>query len=330
MTRRVVVVGAGLAGLAAARGLAARGHEVRVVEKSRGYGGRLATRRVETDRLDHGAPAFTVRDPAFRAALEPLLAAGVVRPWLDRVQRWNGERLVPDPLTVSERRYVAPDGMAAFAKAFGAGLDVQVGTRVLTATPADGAWSLCLEGGANERADLLVVAVPAPQALGLFPAGLDPAVREELGRVTFDPCLVVLAGYDAPAPGWRAVLSEVEPIRWISRESDKRSATRLTVVLHAAAGLSRALDGTPDDEAIRAILGSASPIGGAFLTEPRWVQLKRWRFAQPVVLATARALLSESEAPVVFAGDWCQAPRVEGAFLSGVAASDRLVFAGYA
>jgi len=52
---RIAVVGAGIAGLACARKLIDAGHAVRVFEKSRGVGGRMATRRTPQGTYDHGA-----------------------------------------------------------------------------------------------------------------------------------------------------------------------------------------------------------------------------------------------------------------------------------
>jgi len=60
----VLVVGAGLSGVLAARGVAATA-EVTVVEKSRGVGGRLATRRLGPATFDHGAQFFTAQSPVF-------------------------------------------------------------------------------------------------------------------------------------------------------------------------------------------------------------------------------------------------------------------------
>jgi len=60
---RVAVIGAGIAGLVAARDLTAGGHEVVVIEKSRGLGGRMAARRVEGMVLDHGLPVLEVPSP---------------------------------------------------------------------------------------------------------------------------------------------------------------------------------------------------------------------------------------------------------------------------
>ena len=50
----IAIVGAGIAGLSCARKLQQAGHEVIIVDKSRGLGGRLATRRLAGTHADHG------------------------------------------------------------------------------------------------------------------------------------------------------------------------------------------------------------------------------------------------------------------------------------
>ncbi len=106
---RVAVVGAGVAGLACARALADHGHEVVVLDKGRGPGGRTATRRAsQAGRaqegaagrgprepaaddpgasllFDHGAQYLTARDPAFRRHVAAWAEAGVLAPWAGRV-----------------------------------------------------------------------------------------------------------------------------------------------------------------------------------------------------------------------------------------------------
>ncbi len=65
----VVVVGAGLAGLACARALTDAGVPVRILERGRVVGGRLASRRLDGRPADIGAAYFTVDDPAFAAVV---------------------------------------------------------------------------------------------------------------------------------------------------------------------------------------------------------------------------------------------------------------------
>jgi glycine/D-amino acid oxidase-like deaminating enzyme len=111
---RVAVVGAGLAGLTAARILEEQGHDVVVVEKARGAGGRSATRRHEAWQFDHGAQYFTARDPRF---LQHVLA------WQERgsIALWEGRIGVVEKGRVQAaaeqtRRFVGLPGMNAVCR----------------------------------------------------------------------------------------------------------------------------------------------------------------------------------------------------------------------
>ncbi|WP_373512609.1 FAD-dependent oxidoreductase, partial [Persicitalea sp.] len=76
-----IIIGAGMAGLTAARELTAQGWDVTVLDKGRGIGGRMATRRIENTRADHGAQYFSVRTPEFRQLIEKLESEGIVEAW---------------------------------------------------------------------------------------------------------------------------------------------------------------------------------------------------------------------------------------------------------
>ena len=60
-TDRVVVIGAGIGGLVAALGLAARGLDVLVVERAGGPGGKMRELEVGGARIDAGPTVFTMR-----------------------------------------------------------------------------------------------------------------------------------------------------------------------------------------------------------------------------------------------------------------------------
>ena len=77
----VLVVGGGIAGLTAARALRASDQSVLVLEKSRGFGGRAATRRWEEMPFDHGAQFFTARSAEFRTQVDDWLGRGVCFEW---------------------------------------------------------------------------------------------------------------------------------------------------------------------------------------------------------------------------------------------------------
>ena len=109
----IAIIGAGMAGLTAARALDEAGLQVTVFEKGRGLGGRLSTRRGETGQFDHGAAFFTVRHPAFITEAAAWREEGAVEVWpgkLVHLTQRGLEAAYPDD------RYVSVPGMSALGR----------------------------------------------------------------------------------------------------------------------------------------------------------------------------------------------------------------------
>ena len=107
---RVAIVGAGMAGLACARALAAAGHVPLLFDKGRGPGGRMSTRRTEHDgrtlTFDHGAQYFTARDDAFVALVRELEAEGAVVRWPTvGDDAWTGAARMSEPVAALAARF---------------------------------------------------------------------------------------------------------------------------------------------------------------------------------------------------------------------------------
>lgn len=94
--RRVVVVGGGVAGLTAARDLAAAGHEVLVLEGASELGGKLRHREVAGVAVDVGAEAMLNRRDE-GVDLARALGLAVVHPTLATSRIWTREALRPLP-----------------------------------------------------------------------------------------------------------------------------------------------------------------------------------------------------------------------------------------
>ena len=99
--KRIAIIGAGLAGLTCGKALQQAGHDVVIFEKSRGIGGRLATRRAEPFYFDHGVAAFTASDDDFQGFVNQLLAEGVVAVWAV-------DQATPDIPLVSTKSHSVP------------------------------------------------------------------------------------------------------------------------------------------------------------------------------------------------------------------------------
>ena len=145
---RVAIIGAGVAGLSAARELAAQGTHVQLFDKSRGVGGRMTTRYAGDWEFDHGAQYFTVSDEGFRAEIDKAVAAGVAAPWSARAVYLKTGELTSD---TGRPRFVGAPRMNALPKFWAEGLDIQTGRRVATALRGE-SWTLTLRTGPQSRA----------------------------------------------------------------------------------------------------------------------------------------------------------------------------------
>ena len=308
-----LVLGAGIAGLLAARTLRDAGWRVAVVDKGRGVGGRMATRRVGEARCDHGAQFFTCRDPAFAALVATWTAAGAATEWY---------RGVGDPAAAGHARHRGVPGMTAVPKRLAADLDVRLGVRVVALAAGPDGWLAHLDGGGTLAARGVVASAPVPQTLALLDAAgtaLPAAVRAALDEVAYDPCLAVLARLARPsglaAPG--AVPLDDGPLRWIADNQVKGVSAVPALTLHASVAFSREHFDAAEDVIVPALLAAARTHADIAVAE---VQVHRWRYAEPTRGPAERCVASALPAPIVCCGDAFGAPRVEGAALSGLAA----------
>jgi renalase len=327
-----LVIGAGMAGLLAARRLQENGVRVTVLDKGRGVGGRMATRRFDEGVCDHGAQFLTARDERFGALLDELRAAGVVREWAKGFPDDRGA-LMPD----GNPRYCGVDGMNAIARHLAAGLTVHCSQTVSAINVEDGCWKVTTASGQSLTAESLVLTPPVPQSLALLDAGnlaLPATVRGQLERITYDPCLAVMALLDGPSriPEPGGVKITQPPIAWIADNRRKGiSPAASTITIHTTPDFAREHWETPHEEIARMIFSEAERWLGANVRN--W-QVHRWRYSQPVVThaepCLMPTLLVDSAPPVVFAGDGFGGPRVEGAAVSGWAAAETLLTYGRA
>jgi predicted NAD/FAD-dependent oxidoreductase len=285
-----VVVGAGIAGLLAARQLHAAGWDVVVYEAAPAVGGRLATEDLGPARADSGAQFFTARGERFTVLVEELVATGVVHEWC------RGFGPEPDGFP----RYACRDGMAALAGHLARGLDVRTDRAVgRVQDAADGA-------------DAVVLAVPVPLAVRILRASaIEPP--ESLVGMTYVSTTAFVVGLDRPpvlaAPGG---LQEPEgPFSFIGDNVAKGASSQPAVTFH--------LPGAP--QPVAAMLAAARPyLGDAEVlhTRTRW-----WPHAGPVTVHPDPCV--EVRPGLVLAGDAYAGPKVEGAATSGWAAADRLL-----
>lgn len=314
----VAVIGAGLSGVVAARRLKAAGMRVHIVEKSRGAGGRMATRRAGSLAFDHGAQYFRPVGAAFRAEVAAWVASGIAAPWSA-----TGEAVG------DAERFVGAPSMTAPVRAIARNVALTTGFTVSCIEGGPGAWMLrSAEGACVGPVDAVLVSAPAPQAAALIEP-VAPALAARISMARYTPCLTLMLAYDphgvvgSPRVGR---ISDHAAVGWIADDGAKPGrapGAPRRFVAHATPDWSRAhLDESPDLIAA-ALLSEVGPLIGARATTLH-VQVHRWRYAL-VETAIGEPCLWDPETGLGACGDWCIAGRVEAAFDSGAALAEAVV-----
>ncbi|MBW4516893.1 MAG: FAD-dependent oxidoreductase [Timaviella obliquedivisa GSE-PSE-MK23-08B] len=328
----VAVIGAGLAGLVCAQALQQQGYRVVVIEKSRGLGGRLATRRLPQAFADHGVRCLQVQGNLSQQLIQTLCAQAVIEPWTMEISEWSPSGISAG---LEIQHYASPNGMTAAAKFLSSGLEIYRGQRVQSVT-FNQTWELTLEPAnvemmPNLGAKAVVVAIPAPQALLLLEPlaeTLEKWVRDDfwakLRSPTFDACLTAIATYPPTLdlPTWKALTSSQDAeIAWVSFDNSKfPDATHPVLVVQSNAAFAKQHLETDDLQAIgHHLLGRIKELIPDLPT-PNLLQVHRWRYAfaqNPL----AETCLSAAPLPLVCTGDWCGGKQIESALQSGLAAA---------
>ena len=354
----LAVIGAGMAGLTCAQERQQAGDRVVILEKSRGVGGRIATRRLHGTLADHGTCYLTPKGEAFQALLKRLVTAGVVQSWTDTVHELSAAG-TPSASPMADRypRYVAPAGMTAIAKWLATSLDIRLSHLVQALAVVDDHWQLTIQKTNPDAtkttetltAGAIVMAIPAPQAAVLLqslPSEVLPeAFLQQVRSVTFTPCVSVLAG-DASErqQDWFSQYPEVRSLTftkdanlsWLGLDSSKRSLVPQTalpqttspqtvfVVQSTAMFAEQYLDAIDLQAAGYQLLKRSAEKLAPWLAKPDWLQVHRWRYTFAKTPLSAPYLAAATPVPLACAGDWCGGMKVEQAFLSGLAVAEHL------
>ena len=311
----VLVVGAGISGLACAHALRSAGIPVRVVERGRVPGGRMASRRLEGRPVDLGAAFFTA-DPAtaFGAVVQRWLDRGLARPWTDTFSVSDDR----GPLTEKSgpMRYAAPAGLRALvadladslAGGGAGGVHVEFEMPVDVVPPSSG-------DSDDSDARITVLAMPDPQARRLLPP--DSAVAASLDDgAGWAPTIAVALGWDEadwPRDIHGVFVNGSPALTFVADDGDRRGDDAPVLVAHSTPELAGRYLNDPDaaiapiTEAVRTLLH----IGVA----PSWGYAHRWTFARTLAGHPEQYLLQDG---IGVCGDgWGATSSVGTAWASG-------------
>ncbi len=318
MESSVLVIGAGMAGLTAARALVDQGIDVIVLDKGRAVGGRMATRRRQGARFDHGAQHFSARSDEFARVTSELVERNVAHVWM-RTQSWT------HPERGVEERYVGAGGMRRVPEALAEGLAVGTGVRVDALELGPGRVTAIAGGERVITGSGAIVTAPLPQSHRLLAdsgCALNADLKDLL-EAGYDATLAVMAVLDRPSgleDGHRAASDGA--VAWLADNHHKGVSSEPALTIHSSPEFAAdRLDDDPESWA-RELLAAARPHHDGEVVDHL---AHRWLYSAPRATMTEGAVVLPAPAPVVLAGEIFAGARVEGAFTSGGVAAETML-----
>ncbi len=297
-----IIIGAGVSGLTLANKLISSGRRVLVIEKSKGVGGRLATRRTEQATFDHGAQFLKIYDKS--PAPSPLDL------WF---KKGNADY------------YVSPSGMTSWAKNLAANVTVHQGERVERIQESSGLVTLTTDLQKNYSAKKVYLTAPLPQALELLDhSGIIYA--EDLRKIRFAKALVGLFEMDASSSSLDDFCYEQDindTLFSVSNQQSKKvsKTSAFTVVMTPSFSEDRFAD--QEEEVLADItvqfknfIQSKYPKRTPAIS---FQQLKKWRYSHPLKIYSEKYALAGTHDKVVLLGDAFAGAHIQGALTSALA-----------
>ena len=328
----VAIIGAGISGLFAARTLIDHGLNVTVFEKSRGVGGRMASRRTEHETsFDHGAQYFTARNKNFKRYVDAWIQQGIVEKW-SSTDESNQNRIVVlkngniESESQSVDRYVAVPYMNSICKHLASNIDISRQTRVHQVVSSNDGLEL-IDESANSLGiyDRVIVSAPAGQASEIL---VDfPNLANPISKISMKRCWAAMIAFENKLTDqWVGAFVHDSFLSWAARNNTKpqRNQSIEHLVLHADHDWTNQRWENDPIETAQQMLDEFWRVSGIAPQQPTQISGHRWGFALANEPST-NGCFFDAQHGIAACGDWANGSRVEGAFLSGMAAAGRIL-----
>ena len=307
----LVIIGSGIAGLAAARAATEQGLSVKIFDKGQRIGGRAGTRRADGFTFTHGAQFLTARSAKFRNICELAISEDALAKW--RID--DKSVLVGSPT------------MRDFSLFLGRNLDISQSVEITDIKEIDNHLLFLEATGPVASGKCTIVTPPAPQTAVLL-RQIAPALAQTADKAAYAPCWTAMFGFKEAPP----LLTTAEPLQFdngpialANFEANRPGShnKNFALTIQASAEWSTLHLEDSSKQTGRTLFSELTNLLGDQMPPPVYEGCHRWRYAKVTKSAATDRLTSDC-GRIAIAGDWIIGPRIEAAYLSGLRAFEQL------
>jgi len=314
---KIAIIGAGFSGLVLANELKKLGgFEVTFFEKSRGVGGRIATRYNQEWEFDHGVPFFEAKTEKFQVFLQKFIEEGVVASWNPKVVDERGNET-----PIEGKYFVGIPKMNALPKNLSKGFDIKFETRICKMERKIDGWHLCDDSSKTYSAfNFVVTSCPPQQAFDILPD--ECLYKSSLKSFEMLPKFVSLFGFET---GFESGVnfnfdiahitnSKIEKVVCNHKKNGRNN--KPSIVVYACDEYSLKNVEMEKELVGQELLAELKHLFGNF-ENPTLLQTHRWLYSQPKFKSELLSL-SDKTIGIISCGDWLSSGDIEGVFTSGM------------
>ena len=314
---KIAIIGAGISGLALANTIK-NNADVELFEKSRGFGGRVATRRAGDFSFDHGAQFFKAKTVEFQNYIQPMLDQNIIELWKAQfIEIIDGKITNKRTWGNDPANYVGTPSMNSIGKYMANSLNVQLSKKVEKISK-ENRWVLYDEN--NEilgEYDWVFSSIPPLQAQQIFPDL--KVIFPNIPEYEMLACFSLMLGYKQPLElDFDAALVKGFDISWVSVNSSKPSRDKnYTLLVHSTNKWAQENIDKDRDWVKNYLCDELKKIIPIKTEKAEYIGLQGWRYANIMKQQKGFEYFFNNENQIGLCGDWFIQGRIEAAYLSG-------------
>ena len=322
--KTIAIIGNGLSALTLAHALKDVA-AITLFEKSRGFGGRMATRRAAPFSFDHGAQFFSVKTDIFQTFLRPLINSGIVKVWHARFAEIGPDETFSSRIWDDDPpHYVGTPVMNSIGKHLSQGLNIKLETRVAAIQKTD-QWQVIDDNDKELGSfDWVISTIPSRQAHDILPPSV--SFYPDISNIKMNACFSLMLGFDQPLPlDFDVAHVSGADISWVSVNSSKPDRPdHYCLLIHSTNAWADEHLLSDREDVLRHLCEQTNRILGHDVSGAVYKDLHGWHFANIEKQAGPTHYI-DPEAQIAACGDWCIRGRIESAFLSGHHLASRML-----
>ena len=310
MSKKILIIGSGIAGIAASLKLKSYGFESTIVDKGNFIGGRIGTReKIIGDNayyFFHGAQFFSAKNNNFQKIID----AGVQKNYIKEFGNFTPSRFRGFPT------------MRNFLSNLSENVNILQNYKVTDLKRINN--QICVLNDSNNTSnvfDAVISTIPAPQNLELM--NDFPVLKQSLKTASYDACIALMFYFDKKPlniPTFFDFYKKDSILSWMAAGSNVKFWTAHTKGSYSNLNLD-----TNKSLIKKEILSSIKDFFFPYknISNIIFSSLHIWKYAKTKEVVIGKQI--DPEFPIAIAGDFMEGPNIESAFISGEKAAE-LIF----